>query len=1155
MRPGYTLAYPTREVGLPSRMHGPEEWQFTGPREQYFRENFGDHDEHLLDTLRDFWQTFKSGDYRARGRVVNAAVSLPKTPFYASVRQKLIRLVGGMSRASDEAIDRMFQAYGRLKPAELGLVNRVAFVRDMWEDVQTQLAEGATIDAVKLPEPWTAQGVHNELVRLNLAVDGAPTVKAALDARKAMWDNAVGEYSNAYEAVTGRRPNLSRRDYFRHEVFLYQLGKAGLRRGEGAASRVLPLPKRPSFLQQRRGTVLPYQTNLVDADHGVLAQMLYHAQMFRAWKEVLGYDIRPELEKQAAAWRLGHTTLDDPTQLDNLFSLQKVVDQLPDAPDGRHREFLEKLSNFDASATPEEAAELGREALHYTKWLRARLEGVPKNLEGKLPVQGLTAREAFQRNLRGEPTVTYRHLVPDGYREVTGVGNVLERAWKVHDVTDELLDLHTRAVSGALPPSTGEGRAALPASTAAALGPKPTGVLPGEVRMGVPYRAAPRYDTIVVPERLANVIEGMKAENLTGYRALMSVAGRRFMSGWKQWKLFNPLTVAGYQLRNLSGDAEAMFVGNPKAFLMVPRAVRELHGVLYREQSPSDQLRGFVERGGLSGIFASAEEVGDRVALDRFSKQLDRGRQIFTTELQKQYWKQMRLSNDWREATLRYADYLDTLQHVEQHGTLRNYGASVPEEILALEDPRDQAYKHANDLLGAFDEISVAGQYLRQGLMPFYSWKEVNAKRWYQLGRNAWDDPNLAGFVGRRVVGFAGARALAIGRFALKAAALGALLDSYNRFHDLEGEMSLPPDVRQRPHILLGRGPNGQVRYMSRLGALADLTSFFGVDNPHGFAYDWLNGRTLGELATQVQTGQKSAPRAAADFLLGPRASLAHAIVETLNSDVQDVGSMLAPPLQALSKFTGITIDPQGFASMPAADRAQALFNELGAGPLYRWLTPDAAPVRPGWPQRALGVGLVGYHEGAYTETRGWVSDYLRRFGDAKARAAGQDDPKTVALYQAAKAKRLGDAEAVNAHLLEYFASGGKMKDLGDAVRRMSPLGSAPAQTKGGYRREFLGRLTDQEWEQVVRGYDFYRLTWAPEASLPSAKGQDTAAERYAWTVTADALVRGSALGDLAAWARVQAAEAPKVAQEKASQRVGQRAGYVEGVSPPELRQ
>ena len=79
---------------------------------------------------------------------------------------------------------------------------------------------------------------------------------------------------------------------------------------------------------------------------------------------------------------------------------------------------------------------------------------------------------------------------------------------------------------------------------------------------------------------------------------------------------------------------------------------------------------------------------------------------------------------------------------------LRNFGASIPEEVMALKDIKDRAYKLQNDLLGAYDSISVMEMSVRDHIIPFWSWKEVNFKRYVQFAKNAASDGNLSSMVG-----------------------------------------------------------------------------------------------------------------------------------------------------------------------------------------------------------------------------------------------------------------------------------------------------------------------------------------------------------------------------------------------------------------------
>ncbi|MBR0167317.1 MAG: hypothetical protein IJQ08_01455, partial [Synergistaceae bacterium] len=101
-------------------------------------------------------------------------------------------------------------------------------------------------------------------------------------------------------------------------------------------------------------------------------------------------------------------------------------------------------------------------------------------------------------------------------------------------------------------------------------------------------------------------------------------------------------------------------------------------------------------------------------------------------------WSGVQKFSDFREQILRYATYLSYLEQMQNNnGIPLNWGASDRDEVMSIPDLRDRAFKMANELLGAYDQVSETGKSLRDILVPFYSWIEVNAKRYVQLIKNA----------------------------------------------------------------------------------------------------------------------------------------------------------------------------------------------------------------------------------------------------------------------------------------------------------------------------------------------------------------------------------------------------------------------------------
>ena len=189
-------------------------------------------------------------------------------------------------------------------------------------------------------------------------------------------------------------------------------------------------------------------------------------------------------------------------------------------------------------------------------------------------------------------------------------------------------------------------------------------------------------------------------------------------------------------------------------------------------------------------------------------------------------------------------------------GKPKNYGASIREEIMALDDIKDRAFKLSNELLGAYDQVGVVGQELRKYLIPFWSWNEVNFRRTKQLFLNATQDAGLAKAASRKVLGTMVIRspflAYNIGKFFIKAFAFWTLLQLWNEWKWPEEEASLPESVRAKPHIIFGRDEDGKVIYFDRLGFVQDFLEWFGIDESLLMVRDWLNGKRTRKRSARI---------------------------------------------------------------------------------------------------------------------------------------------------------------------------------------------------------------------------------------------------------------------------------------------------------------
>jgi len=358
----------------------------------------------------------------------------------------------------------------------------------------------------------------------------------------------------------------------------------------------------------------------------------------------------------------------------------------------------------------------------------------------------------------------------------------------------------------------------------------------------------------VIPEKLAKTLDKV------GESKSPSVISRGLYTAvraWKIWTLLSPRRFIKYNLRNLTGDADAAFVGNTKGFRRAPQATKELWDTLVLKKPMSRTMRDWVDRGGLETTLVQQELrtlKESKLFQKLYSEKLD-------LNLWKRYWNAVKGATNFRESILRYANYLDYLEQITRHpeGKPKNFGASLREEIMAFRDPREKAFRLSNELLGAYDEISVGGKWLRRYAIPFWSWKELNFKRYIRLFRNAVEDGRLAQAVGGKLLSTAVKTpivAMRVGKFAIKAYALWGLLEAWNNLKYPDIEKNLPPSIKNRPHIVFGENEKGEAVYFTRLGALGDFLEWFGNEfSPHVVA-DFLSGKkSLGEVAEMMAKG------------------------------------------------------------------------------------------------------------------------------------------------------------------------------------------------------------------------------------------------------------------------------------------------------------
>ena len=222
---------------------------------------------------------------------------------------------------------------------------------------------------------------------------------------------------------------------------------------------------------------------------------------------------------------------------------------------------------------------------------------------------------------------------------------------------------------------------------------------------------------LVFPEALTDTLNSIAVPKTRGAAGKIAKA---ITTQWKKMMLFFPTRAIKYNIRNMTGDLDAVIAGNPKALRFLPRAMSELWEVYYGNGTPTYELREFQKRGGAITI-QTTQDLGDYKQLREFNKLLEalRGKKpndwatlprAVWKLFDKFAWSGIQHFSDFREQWLRYAcylEYLDQMQSNDEH-LPRNWGASVKEEVLSIPAKndsgiRDRAFKMSNELLGAYD--------------------------------------------------------------------------------------------------------------------------------------------------------------------------------------------------------------------------------------------------------------------------------------------------------------------------------------------------------------------------------------------------------------------------------------------------------------------
>jgi hypothetical protein len=502
----------------------------------------------------------------------------------------------------------------------------------------------------------------------------------------------------------------------------------------------------------------------------------------------------------------------------------------------------------------------------------------------------------------------------------------------------------------------------------------------------------------------------------------------------------------------------------------MPAAIKDLYHYAKTGEMSQD-LREWIDHGGWQSTLQSQDIIA-LIEAPEFRKLMGtRHKLINPITLGKAWFEIAKTSSDYREAFLRLAAFKKFKKEItENGGKPKRYVASIPEEIDAIETTSDKAWVMSNDLLGAYDRISVGGTALREAWIPFWSFQEVNMKRTIAMFRNAANNDEAVATVGRYLGAKTPILALKLGGLALKVTLANAVYQVWNEWRFPEEEDSLPEAMRNQSHIILGTYKvNGkkQIVYFPRVGVMGDFFEWFGAESAPSDVRDIM----------KLVIGGKSKEEIAREFskIFGRYDYGKENIKSVINKMAQGMGPQVKWPLEYVM---GEKFFPSVWNRQPITDDGRWVAEQFGLQEIY-----DKVMKRPQKPEllKRMVMGLPAYQE---DQARlGWLAfrqkivEYQR---DSGLRGTGFIVTETgTALYNVGLAWRYGDMEAVAKYFTEYVLLNVKQlsnrsfdKVLQEQWEKLHPL----ADLNETHRGLFLAKMaTDpRAAKQLALAFQYY---------------------------------------------------------------------------------
>lgn len=949
-------------------------------------------------------------------------IDLPNTPQFSNVKEQLRKVEAAPTAARQQTVRVLMDILDGFNRADYEVFSWKVLIDDLsWErDQEHELPFGITYD---------------QLDQMKAAVDAkiTPKIRDAVRARQAIVQQVAAQMvrSGVLSAEQARNPS-----YYRHQVLDYARAWVQYDRLT-SSSQFLRGKKRVEtpHWAKRLGSSKAINLNLLEAEFEWMTRALVDvntADVLEGIKES-DHNIREDLLSQARAYNrdaverkiAGDKVLEDKWKLYSqriAYGLQGVADALQSLTVPPH---LQDAADAVINGTADD------EIFPLLSWIVET--GGPGSMSAATVFNAINHRRMFVKETLGRDYANtrdidslierfsdpkkYASFQPDG-------GNML--LYTVQTLPQHAIDTFMNKVLSQAAGATPDVLQALREE------------LEGEVK-DVLAVGGERYK-MVLPIELARTLERLSDVRT---ESLLDVLTETPMRMWKKWVLINPRRIFRYNLNNMSGDLDAVIAGNPRALKKMPQAIKELYQVMFQHKEPSLRYKEAVWRGVFdSGL--TVQEISEINELESFKNIIDQRGTMGIKQIM-QIWRGMQRVTWFRENWLRYAAYLDYVEQLEAGRPMSKvgYGAAKPSMVDAVEDTKDRAALLARELVGDYGNVSYFGQEIRRKLIPFWSWMEINTKRYWRMAGNGFNQGILSGTARAGFVPLMYGTRKTVWLFSRMALMYGAIQLWNNLFFDDE-EDDLDEITRSRLHLNLGRDADGRVRVLRFNGALGDVL-------------DWVGWGDVSFMASEVEKG---------------RASWGDVLGALVKAPVNKVLNGLTPVLKMPAELiSGRSWYPDVFKPRKIRDGERHLAQMFSLEHEYDLLM--------GKPSRGYGASWLAAFidqrdpgEAAYNEIRTKAYDWVARTKGTS--FEGAFTPRANAMYEWRTAQRYGDEEAADRAFKKMKELGVTYKQRQRMKERAHPLGTM----SNSDRRAFLRSLDYEDRRRLREAEKWYDETF-----------------------------------------------------------------------------